>query len=145
RKSSPDSGAFKWETARQAVLESMRLALTVDSSRLWRQGIPDRSFMSLFLRLSCKMLELPETSRGGSRQAELASQLIAKPFHLVQGMETEVTAAVFLLVRECKHLADFVARLCWRLVDRHGDSRLGAELAREVGRMEMPDINRCGV
>ncbi|CBN77248.1 conserved unknown protein [Ectocarpus siliculosus] len=141
RKSSPDSGAFKWENARQAVLESMRLALTVDSSRLWRQGIPDRSFMSLFLRLSCKMLELPETSRGGSRQAELASQLIAKPFHLAQGMETEVTAAVFLLVRECKHLAEFVARLCWRLVERHGDSRLGAELAREVGRMEMPDIN----
>ncbi|CAN0557538.1 unnamed protein product, partial [Ectocarpus sp. 8 AP-2014] len=136
RKSSSDSGVFKWENARQAVLESMRLALTVDSSRLWRQGIPGRSFMSLFLRLSCKMLELPETSRSGSRQAELASQLIAKPFHLAQGMETEVTAAVFLLVRECKHLAEFVARLCWRLVEMHGDSRLGAELAREVGRME---------
>lgn len=145
RKSSPDSGAFKWETARQAVLESMRLALTVDSSRLWQQGIPDRSFMSLFLRLSCKMLELPETSRSSSRQAELASQLIAEPFHLAQGMETEVTAAVFLLVRECRHLAEFVARLCWRLVERHADSRLGAELVREIGRMEMPDINRCGV
>lgn len=125
------------------MLESMRLALTADVSRLWRQGIPDRSFMSLFLRLSCKMLELPETARS-ARQGDLALRLIAEPFRMAPGMELEFSSAVFTLVRENRHLADFVARLCCHLVERHGDSRLGAELVREVGRMDMPDVNRCG-
>ena len=141
KSSQDDGGAFKWEDARQAVLESMRLALTADASRLWRQGIPDRCFVNLFLRLSCKMLELPETVKSG-RQADLALQLISETFHLAQGMETEFSSAVFFLVRENKHLADFVAKLCGHLVDTHGDSRLGAELVREVGRMDMPEISR---
>lgn len=119
----------------------MRLALTADASRLWRQGIPDRCFVNLFLRLSCKMLELPETVKS-ARQAELALQLISEPFHLGQGMETEFSSAVFFLVRENRHLAEFVARLCCHLVETHGDARLGAELVREIGRMDMPDINR---
>lgn len=142
--SSDNNGAFEWEHARQAVLESMRLALTVEPSRLWRQGVPDRCFMSLFLRLSCKMLELPETTKS-TRQADLALRLISEPFHLALGMETEFSAAVFLLVRENRHLADFVAKLCRHLVEKHADSRLGAELVREIGRMDMPDINRYGV
>eukprot|EP00903_Cladosiphon_okamuranus_P005553 g5529.t1 len=137
--SAAENGTFKWEAARQAVLESMRLALTADASRLWRQGIPDRCFVNLFLRLSCKMLELPETVKSG-RQAELAQQLISEPFHLAQGMETEFSSAVFFLVRENKHLAEFVARLCCHLVETHGDARLAAELVREIGRMDMPDI-----
>lgn len=135
-------GVFKWEDAREAVLESMRLALTADASRLWRQGVPDRCFMGLFLRLACKMLELPETVKN-PRQAQLALELISEPFHLAQGMETEFSAAVFLLVRENKHLAELVARLCRHLVEKHGDARLGAELVREIGRMDMPDVNRC--
>ncbi|CAM9236529.1 unnamed protein product [Pylaiella littoralis] len=135
-----NNGAFQWEHARQAVLESMRLALTVEPSRLWRQGVPDRCFMGLFLRLSCKMLELPETTKS-TRQADLSLRLISEPFHLAQGMETEFSAAVFLLVRENRHLADFVAKLCCHLVEKHADSRLGAELVREIGRMNMPDVN----
>lgn len=119
----------------------MRLALTVEPSRLWRQGVPDRCFMGLFLRLSCKMLELPETTKS-TRQADLALRLISEPFHLAQGMETEFSAAIFLLVRENRHLADFVARLCRHLVENHADARLGAELVREIGRMSMPDISR---
>ncbi len=144
-KSSSDGGggAFKWEDARLLVLESMNLALTADASRLWRQGVPDRCFVNLFLRLSCKMLELPETTKH-ARQAALALRLISEPFRLAQGMVTEFAAAVFLLVRENRHLADFVARLCCHLVEKHSDSRLGAELVREIGRMDMPDINRCG-
>ena len=134
-------GSFKWEDAREAVLESMRLALTAEPSRLWQQGVPDRCFMSLFLRLACKMLELPETVKN-ARQGPLAMQLISEPFHVAQGMETEFSAAVFSLVRENKHLAEFVAKLCRHLVDRHGDARLGAELVREIGRMHMPE-NRC--
>ncbi|CAM9483812.1 unnamed protein product [Scytosiphon promiscuus] len=136
----PQRGRCAWENARQAVLESMRLALTADCSRLWRQGIPDRSFMGLFLRLSCKMLELPETAKH-ARQGELALRLVAEPFRLAPAMETEISSAVFTLVRENRHLADFAARLCYDLVERHGDSRLGAELVREVGRMDMPDVN----
>lgn len=125
-----------------AVLESMCLALTADASRLWRQGVPDRCFVNLFLRLSCKMLELPETTKS-ARQADLALRLISEPFHLAQGMETEFSSAVFFLVRENKHLADFVARLCGHLVEEHGDARLGAELVREIVRMDMPEISRC--
>lgn len=141
RKSSSAKESFEWENARESILASMRLALTVDSSRLWRQGIPDRSFMGLFLRLSCKMLELPETAKS-TRQGGLALQLIAEPFRLAPSMETEFSSAVFTMVRESRHLADFAARLCCYLVEKHGDSRLGAELVREVGRMEMPDVNR---
>ncbi|CAN0492347.1 unnamed protein product, partial [Hapterophycus canaliculatus] len=81
----------------------MRLALTVDSSRLWRQGVPDRSFMGLFLRLSCKMLEMPETVKS-ARQGHLALRLISEPFRLAPGMETEFSSAVFTLVREHRHL-----------------------------------------
>lgn len=121
----------------------MRLALTVDASRLWRQGIPDRCFMGLFLRLACKMLELPETVKS-TKQAQLALELISEPFHMAQGMETEFSAAVFLLVRENKHLAGPVARLCGHLVEKYGDARLGAELVREIGRMDMPDVTRSG-
>ena len=97
--------------------------------------------MALFLRLACKMLELPETTKSLT-QGPLAMQLISEPFHLAKGMETEFSAAIFLLVRENDHLAGFVAKLCRHLVDRHGDERLGAELVREIGRMHMPD-NRC--
>ena len=102
--------------------------------------------MSLFVRLACKMLELPETVKS-AWQGSLAMQLISEPFHVAHGMETEISAAVFSLVRENrekehKHLAEFVAKLCRHLVDRHGDARLGAELVREIGRMQMPE-NRC--
>lgn len=141
RSNGGDSGAFKWEHAREAVLDSMQLALTPDASRLWRQGVPDRCFVGLFLRLSCKMLELPETVKN-ARQAQVALALISEPFHMAPGMETEFSAAVFLLVRENRHLAEPVARLCCRLVEKHGDARLGAELVREVGRMDMPDVTR---
>lgn len=141
RSNGGDNGAFKWEHAREAVLDSMHLALTPDSSRLWRQGVPDRCFVGLFLRLSCKMLELPETVKN-ARQAQLALALISEPFHMAPGMETEFSAAVFLLVRENRHLAEPLARLCCRLVEKHGDARLGAELVREIGRMDMPDVNR---
>lgn len=133
--------AFKWEDAREAVLRSMRLALTVDPSRLWCQGVPDRCFMGIFLRLACKMLELPETIKNAT-QADLALELISEPFHLARSMETEFSAAVFLLLRENKHLADPLAKLCCHLVEKHGDARLGAELLREIGRMNMPDVNR---
>lgn len=142
--STPSSGGtFRWEDAREEVLASMRLALTVDASRLWRQGIPDRCFMGLFLRLACKMLELPETVKS-AKQAQLALELISEPFHMAQGMETEFSAAVFLLVRENKHLTGPVARLCCHLVEKYGDARLGAELVREIGRMDMPDVTRSG-
>lgn len=98
--------------------------------------------MSLFLRLACKMLELPETVKN-ARQGQLALELISEPFHMAQGMEMEFSAAVFLSVRENKHLAEPIAKLCGKLVERHGDARLGAELVREIGRMDMPDVNRC--
>lgn len=141
RSNGGDNGAFKWEHARETVLDSMYLALTPDASRLWRQGVPDRCFVGLFLRLSCKMLELPETVKN-ARQAQLALALISEPFHMAPGMETEFSAAVFLLVRENRHLAEPLARLCCRLVEKYGDARLGAELVREIGRMDMPDVTR---
>lgn len=146
-KQSSTSGGFEWEHARETVLMDMRLALTVDPSRLWCQGVPDRTFMGLFLRLSCKMLEVAETvnTLGGGAfvtVGQAALDLISGPFLMAQGMESEVSAAAFQLVRGYKHLASPIAKLCHQLVEKHGDSRLGAELLRDIGRMEMPDVSR---
>lgn len=135
KKAKGSGHAFAWNEARETVLDAMSLALTVDPIRLWRQGVPDRAFMLLFLRITCKMLELPETVKNGGQSA---LELLSGPFRLAQGMESEVSAATFLLVREHKHMPLAIARLCQHMVEKHGDARLGAELVREIGRMEMP-------
>lgn len=124
-------------------MEAMRLALTVEPGRLWRQGVPDRCFMLLFLRLGCKMLEIPETVKSGvqnklSPGGHAALELLSGPFRLAQGMESEVSAATFMMVREHKHMPSTIARLCQHMVEKDGDARLGAELVREIGRMQMP-------
>lgn len=146
KKARATGSEFEWDEARDTVLDSMRLALTVDPARLWSQGVPDRCFMLLFLRLACKMLELPETVKTGmhnklSRGGRAALELLSGPFRLAQGMESEVSAATFMLVREHKHMPAAIARLCQQMVEKHGDARLGAELVREIGRMDMPNTS----
>lgn len=135
--------SFEWESARETVMRALCFALAVDPTRVWRQSVPDRMFMGLFLRLACKVLELP----GFPSARQIALELIGGTFLMAPGMESEISAAVFQLVCGCGHqptLAAF-AKLCHELVEKHSDARLGAELVRDIGRMEMRESSRYAV
>ncbi|CAN0122476.1 unnamed protein product, partial [Discosporangium mesarthrocarpum] len=130
---------FSWERDREEVLSTLRVALGADMSRLWSQGIPETRFVGLFFRLACRMLETPLGKAGRT----LAMELVSVPFCLVRGVESEVCAAVFSLLREHgEHLAAPIAEMCLSLAVQDTDVRLPAELLREIGRMDMSGITR---
>eukprot|EP00953_Heterococcus_sp_UTEX-ZZ885_P025890 14036-Heterococcus_DN1.PRE.1 len=125
-----EDGKFVWETAREEVLGTMALALTVDLQRLWNLGISDEAFASLFPRLAYKMLEVPATLRAKAARAS-ALALIAVPYHAVSALAAPVGAAVLQLISDHEHLTSPMAEVCAQLAGEHRDTRLAAELLRE--------------
>jgi non-SMC mitotic condensation complex subunit 1, N-term len=136
-----EDGKFVWETAREEVLGTMALALTVDLQRLWNLGVSDEAFASLFPRLAYKMLEVPATLRAKAARAS-ALALIAVPYHAVSALAAPVGAAVLQLISDHEHLTSPMAELCAQLAGEHRDTRLAAELLREIGRMNVAEAAR---
>ncbi|KAG5189609.1 non-SMC mitotic condensation complex subunit 1-domain-containing protein [Tribonema minus] len=152
------AASYDWETAREAVLTTMATALSADLQRLWSLGVADQEFASLFTRLAFKALELPATLRSRAARAAVL-ELIAVPYASVSGLAIPVCAAALQAVTAYEHLPAPMAELCARLAagggsssggdedsavggGGGGDTRLAAELLREIGRMSAVDAAR---
>lgn len=127
------AAAGSWERA--ALLEDMLLrlnaALECELAALWGLSAPDESFMHLFTRAACALLEHPTLSKNAAIRRPAVEVLATAAARF--GQRLAVVTSCVELVHKCEHVPPYLAELAVRLTAADDGVQVVGELVHDVG------------
>ena len=141
RKAEAESLSAIRESCARSML-SAATAMSSNSNRLWRRGVPDEDVVNLPCRIAYQILEAAtgvqarKACCGTEALGMIAATVNSAPTGNGSGILNTIVAALVDLLHSYEHVAALVAELC-TMVDEVPTNRLAVELMREIGRMDM--------